>query len=407
MKAFNRMLSIGAALSILSAFTGNSAPAADKPGKPSAPDFAPYMKKVSEKLGALWTPPQKTTATKVSISFTLAKDGSVTASSIKEPSGDPAVDKLALDLIKKAQPFAPLPANLPSFTINFNLPLRSGVTADGVDLNSYYDDIWQRIQKTWWVPKRLLCCQVKVKMVINKDGSLADASVAQSSGDSNADKLAIIGVRRAAPYKPLPEGVKAPFSVNYTIGYKNTKGDATRFWNGQKVSEGESYTTSGGTKMSLVDNTNEKDKAFHLLKENTLIKMADLDDKMASDQKTLGPDNPKLAKTLRDYAALHRALSESPEAEEKLRRALAIAQKTPEQEEELTASLSALGELEYSLGRFSEAEPLLVRAIALKEKSQTKDADYKNMLEVYAKLLFKENRTKEADEQYKKIKELG
>lgn len=405
MKASHSLLSKGSVLSILFALLGNSTQAAEP--APQKPDYAPYMKKVSEKLAALWSPPEKTSASKVTITFTVLKNGTVSASSVKEPSGDPAVDKLALELIKKAQPFAPLPANMPSLTINFGLPLKHGVTADGVDMNSYYDDIWKRIQKTWWVPKRLLYCQAKVKLTINQDGSLADATLAQSSGDSNADKLALIGVRRAAPYLPLPEGIKAPFTVNYTIGYKMNKGDSTRFWNGEKISEGGSYTTSGGTKMSLVDNTNDKDRAFHLLKENTLIKMADLDDQMAKDEKSLGADNIKQAKTLRDYAALHRALGESPEAEAKLKRALAIAEKSPDQEAELGTSLTALAEMEYSLGRFSEAEPLITKVLAMKEKSQVKDSEYKNLLEMYAKLLFKQNRTKEADEQYKKIKELG
>ena len=75
---------------------------------------------------------------------------------------------------------------------------------------------------------------------------------------------------------------------------------------------------------------------------------------------------------------------------------------------ELTKTLIALGDYEYTLGNFTEAEELLKKAISLKEDTlKEKDAQYKELLNTYAKLLFKQNRTKEADEQYKKIKELG
>jgi hypothetical protein len=36
-----------------------------------------------------------------------------------------------------------------------------------------------------------------------------------------------------------------------------------------------------------------------------------------------------------------------------------------------------------------------------------KDQEYKELLNTYARLLYKQNRAKEADEQYKKIKELS
>ncbi len=74
--------------------------------------------------------------------------------------------------------------------------------------------------------------------------------------------------------------------------------------------------------------------------------------------------------------------------------------------------LVVVGEMEYSLGNLKEAETLLTRAIAMKEEAikvnpSEKDADYKSLLNTYARLLYKQSRQKEADEQYKKIKELG
>lgn len=74
---------------------------------PAKKDFAPYMKLVQSKIK--WTPPGKTTATSVSITFTVGKTGSISDVKVKEPSGDKIVDQLALDTIKKSAPFPPLP----------------------------------------------------------------------------------------------------------------------------------------------------------------------------------------------------------------------------------------------------------------------------------------------------------
>lgn len=375
-----------------------------------APDLQPYLKTVSEKISAIWKPPAKTNAVKVMVTFTINANGTVSDISVKEPSGDPEVDKLAIETIKKAAPFGPINAGIPKFELNYGLPCKSGVTAHGVDMNSYYDAMWTKIKQNWWVPKRLMFCQVKVKVSINKDGSLNDLSVAKPSGDVNADKLALIAVKRAAPFDELPAGAEVPFTVNYSLGYKQQEGNNTHIWNGEKIEKGGSYTTSGGVKMSLTDTTTEKDKADNVRKEAALIKMADLEESMLKVEKAKGATSLDLLPFLRDNAVQNQAIGEHKAAGEDLKRALKICQDpaNSQAQGELAKSLFALGDYQYTLGNFGEAEPLMKEAISLKEETlKEKDADYKNMLNTYAKLLFKQNRSKEADEQYKKIKELG
>ncbi len=369
-----------------------------------------YMKKVSDKIGPLWNPP-KTEAKKLTVKFTINANGSVADLAVAEPTGDKALEEQALALIKKAAPFAALPPGMPKLTVSFGLPTQRGVTASGVNMQSYYDDMWKHIQAGWWVPKRLLFIRVPLKIVINKDGSLNAVSLIKSSGDANADKLALVGVRRAAPFAPLPEGVEAPFTVNYTIGYDGSK-DHFVIWNGQKVNMGDSYTSAGGVKTTLTDTTTEKDKQFHLRKENALIKMSELDDVIAAKEKQGGSENQELAPILLEYAKQHQSIEEQKQALEKLRRALKICEAAPEKKAELLRCLVVVGEMEYSLGNLKEAETLLTRAIAMKEEAikvnpSEKDADYKSLLNTYARLLYKQSRQKEADEQYKKIKELG
>ncbi|MBX9939277.1 MAG: TonB family protein [Candidatus Obscuribacterales bacterium] len=423
---------------------------AQKPADPKAGkiDIGPYMKAVSDKIGPLWNPPKakgETINDKLVVRFTIEANGSISELGVKDSCGDKEIDELALKTITKAAPFGKLPAGVPKVSAQFALPCKSGVSADGVEMKPYFDDMWTRILRTWWVPKRLLFIQVPVKIELNEDGSLIAASLLKSSGDESADKLAIIGVKRAAPFAPLPKGIKAPFTVNYTLGYKGGK-DQVVYWNGQKVSKGESYTTSGGVQTTLTDNTTEKDRAFHKKKEETLIKMFGLDAKLDTLAKLGNHENPEMVPILLEYSSQHRQIEEHKEAKDKLKKALEIAEKNlqsfdksettasvtqetkpPESKRQdnkqpedkwlenkkraqktFSSALIALAQTEYSLGNLAEAEPLLKQAIAMKETElNEKDQEYKDLLNTYARLLYKQNRTKEAEEQYKKIKELS
>lgn len=357
-----------------------------------------------------WSPPARSKAKNVIVSFTVTKNGTISDVKISESSGEADTDALALATIKKVAPLPPLPAGMSQFNANFTLPCQRGVTAGGVDLNSYYQDMWRRIHKTWWVPKRLLFCQVELNLSINKDGSLNSVTIKKSSGDKNADRLAMIGVKRAAPFPPLPEGVETPHTFSYSIGFKSDHDKDFSIWNGQKVNLGETYKTSGGSTVGHRDNTTDKDRAFHARKEEALIKMADLDELIEKEIKANGADSPAIAPLLLQYATQAKIIEEHLDALDKLKLALTISRKNNAagHEADLAQCLSALGETEYNLGHLNEAEPLLKEAIDLKENVlHVRDKELKNLLETYGRLLYKQNRVKEAEEFYKRAREIS
>jgi TonB family protein len=366
-----------------------------------------YMGIISKKIQ--WTPPAKSKAARVVISFTVAKSGVMNNVKIAESSGEADTDALAIAAVKKAMPLPPLPVGMSEFNATFTLPCQRGVTSGGVDLNGYYQDMWRRIQKTWWVPKRLLFCQVELSLSINKDGSLDSLSIKKSSGDKNADRLAVIGVKRAAPFQPLPADVEAPHNFSYSIGFKSDHDKDFSIWNGQRVNTGETYKTSGGSTVGHRDNTTDKDRAFHARKEEALIKMADLDEVIEKEKKAHGADSPALVPLLVKYAAQAKIIEEHVDALNKLKLALSISRKNnvAGHEAELAQTLSALGETEYNLGHLSEAEPLLKEAIELKENVlHSRDQELKNLLETYGRMLYKQNRVQEAEEFYKRAREI-
>ncbi|MBK7840844.1 MAG: hypothetical protein IPJ49_24845 [Candidatus Obscuribacter sp.] len=148
-------------------------------------------------------------------------------------------------------------------------------------------------------------------------------------------------------------------------------------------------------------------------KENALIKMYEMDEAIAAETRTNGADSLAIPPLLREYAVQNKIIEEHKQAEEKLKQGLAISRKvnesapSPRSKNELTKSLLTLGEFEYSIANYTDAENLLKEGITLKESASEKDDDYKEFLNLYAKLLYKQNRAKEADEVYQKIKSWG
>ena len=57
------------------------------------------------------------------VSFVVSKDGSVSSIRISRSSGNPQVDEVALELVRRAAPFPPIPAEEGRPTWNFNVPV--------------------------------------------------------------------------------------------------------------------------------------------------------------------------------------------------------------------------------------------------------------------------------------------
>ena len=58
------------------------------------------------------------------LSFTVGRDGTVVSRTLAKTSGVAAVDKEALAMLDRAQPFPPMPAGMTEPALSFSLPLR-------------------------------------------------------------------------------------------------------------------------------------------------------------------------------------------------------------------------------------------------------------------------------------------
>lgn len=59
--------------------------------------------------------------------FSVRRDGRVERLEIGKSSGDPALDKAAIDIVRKAQPLPPIPDRMHTDRVEGDLPINFGV----------------------------------------------------------------------------------------------------------------------------------------------------------------------------------------------------------------------------------------------------------------------------------------
>lgn len=86
--------------------------------------------------------------------------------------------------------------------------------------SAYMRDMQRRIKLNWEPPKEDVSKNVTLLYSINKDGSLKRYSVLRSSGSRKMDKSAVEALKKAAPFRPLPEDFKGEYvDVQFDFDY--------------------------------------------------------------------------------------------------------------------------------------------------------------------------------------------
>ncbi len=90
-----------------------------------------------------------------------------------------------------------------------------------VRFSVYYTEIWERVRRAWVLPEVLVAkprgLSAVVVVRINRDGSLAKVWLEQGSGNGRFDASALRAAERAAPYPPLPAGIR---SSSHEVGIR-------------------------------------------------------------------------------------------------------------------------------------------------------------------------------------------
>jgi len=91
------------------------------------PDFGPYMRELTRRIKMNWDPPKGNESKRVVLLFKIAKDGRLLSCSVFKSSGLQNADQAAINAVKLAAPFRPLPPEYKGqnidiqFTFDYNV----------------------------------------------------------------------------------------------------------------------------------------------------------------------------------------------------------------------------------------------------------------------------------------------
>ncbi len=107
-------------------------------------DFGPYMADLQKRIKRSWFPPRGNETKKVVTMFKVHSDGLISDIKLDKSSGMAAADEAALDAVRNASPFRPLPKGAPDvvdiqFTFDYN------VFANGKDKRDRENELKQKI----------------------------------------------------------------------------------------------------------------------------------------------------------------------------------------------------------------------------------------------------------------------
>lgn len=91
-------------------------------------DFGPYMKRMQDKIKSYWAPPAMDLNAQIVVKYRIMKNGSLDSYGISASSGSQELDNAAIEALKKAAPFEPLPEGfnkesiLVQFTFDYQKP---------------------------------------------------------------------------------------------------------------------------------------------------------------------------------------------------------------------------------------------------------------------------------------------
>lgn len=410
---FAMSLMIGVVSGISIQVTAAPAPKSTAVAKPnSVKKTAPvdltekYMSQVRPIIEKAWKPPTQTTGSKITVAISIAASGKIEDIKVTEPSGDEAFDAATISSLKTLAQLPPLPANLPNgLTVNYKFNAGNRNPNSRADNEAYAKLLSQRVHATWSSPKVSKNMDVVVSITINKQGQLAQATISKSSGNKIVDDAGLAAVRRAAPFAPLPDSCGERLVITYTFEAGPTRETVTKMqFNGVPIPQGGFKISSGGSTLQPLDVDTAINRKLQERESQLREQLYKLKVQLEETKKMAGEESEQTAILLQEFGKCSSALHDYKEAEASLKAALAIFEKNTDKPARTQSALVDLSHVYSVNGRLPEAEEALKRASTM-ESPDTPPADKRKILEEYARLLYKSNKTQEASEIYKQLKD--
>lgn len=265
----------------------------------------------------------------------------------------------------------------------------------------YVRSVERKVRTCWKAPASLGNRKVEVAFDTNSGGAVSDLKVAASCGNKEIDTQALNAVKSASPFRPLASEIFFDIPMTITLDAHPDE-SPTYYLNGEAKPDGLRFRT--GAELHPLRAPKNVDDRLQAKTDAALAQASKADQETAQLERQFGGDSIKLCAKLCSAASLYVQATEYKLAEDRLERAVTIAQKAKADDQQAIA-LSQLGSLYYTNNRNADAEAKLKEAINLLENTQTKDTNtLRSTLEAYAKVLYRLNRVNEANQIYDKIK---
>lgn len=92
--------------------------------------------------------------------------------------------------------------------------------AEQVDFEGYMKDMKKSIQAKWQPPRGIAQKTIVAVFSIQRNGTIAEADIVESSGDAGIDQAALKALKDASPLAPLPKGAPGHVQVRYKFDWK-------------------------------------------------------------------------------------------------------------------------------------------------------------------------------------------
>lgn len=217
-------------------------------------DYSAYVNSVQELIKKRWRASNRS-LNHTKVLFQIAKDGRVISAKIDSSSGDPAIDKVAMDAVQAASPFHPLPTGAPdavdvlfSFDVNesktksapsatddgtgrgpFGSPFGGKASSSrsssrrSIKVGLYRLAITEKVFTKWKTVGVKNKKPVVVLFRILTDGHIENLRVYRSSGDAHIDALVCKTISDCAPFTAPPLDLINPFDVEFWFDPVNEK----------------------------------------------------------------------------------------------------------------------------------------------------------------------------------------
>lgn len=182
-------------------------------------DMQPYVRRLDEKIRRVWAPPKALKKSDVGVKFEIAKTGHVKNISVKKSSGEKPIDDAAVNAVKRAAPFDPLPeAAGDSFALVYTFNCGPGSTADDFRWNGMaLPDVGYQVTRSGATLRKLDTDSKAERQLQERAFALEDRAAAltrslmdaRASYGERSEKLALILKQRGDCYSQLKDFGKA------------------------------------------------------------------------------------------------------------------------------------------------------------------------------------------------------